>query len=134
MTYSPRGFIALTSAIVISSVLLLLITAGSLSGFIARINALQHELKEQSRASALACIDHALLSHAYDPEYNGDESVIITNSPSVRCSISLFSYSGQNSTTVTFQVSAVAEEAKTVIEVAARKNDHVVTAFKEIPQ
>src|SRR4051812_5142422 len=58
------GFIAVTSAIIIS-VLLLAITLGiSLSGFFARFNVLDSESKERSVALAEACVNTAILDIA----------------------------------------------------------------------
>lgn len=69
----PRGFIALMSAILISSTLLVVAAAGSLTGFYTRANIGGSELKEQSFAAADACADQALLGLANDPQYGGGE-------------------------------------------------------------
>ena len=68
----PRGFIALMSAVVISVVLLLLATTGSLIGFNSRFNILESEYKERSSALAEACVDQALLQLAHDASWEGD--------------------------------------------------------------
>lgn len=72
-----RGFIALTSAIIISIVLLLFIANTSLSGFYGRVNVLESELKEQSAALAEGCVEEAALRLAIDPSYSGGEDVSI---------------------------------------------------------
>ncbi len=55
------GFIALMSVIIIAVTLLTVVGASNLTGFYARFNVLDAELKERSRAGADACAEMALL-------------------------------------------------------------------------
>ena len=73
----PRGFIALTSSIMISVVLLLVATAGSFSGFYTRGVVLDAELKERSRASADGCVSFVLMRLAQDAQYAGSETLTL---------------------------------------------------------
>lgn len=66
-----RGYIAFTSAVVISASLLLLATAGSVRGWYVRSNVLDREFKLHSEALADACVEHALLWLAKDPIFTG---------------------------------------------------------------
>jgi len=75
MTYitkqkTEKGFIALMSAIIISAILLLVVSASNFSGFYGRSNVLESELKEQSVALAEACATTALIKMASDKLYN----------------------------------------------------------------
>lgn len=58
------------SAIVISAVLLMVAVTGSFTGFFARSNILDSELKKRSEAAAGACADQAILLLANDPSYS----------------------------------------------------------------
>ncbi len=60
----PRGFIALISVIIISAVLLLVMTTSSFTGFYARFNMLDTELKARSSSAADACAGTQLLKAA----------------------------------------------------------------------
>lgn len=76
MNISPqRGFIALTSAIIISAVLLLLVISGSLTGMYARYDMLDSELKQASAALADSCVEIVRLRIAADARYGGEETV-----------------------------------------------------------
>ena len=70
-----EGFIALTSAIIMSAILLMVAATGSLSGFFTRSTVLDAEYKERSLALADACIDTALVRLAGDFDYTGGETV-----------------------------------------------------------
>lgn len=58
---TPRGFIALTSAVIIAATLLVVVVAGSIAGFYERAVLLDSELKERSAAAAQACAQKAFL-------------------------------------------------------------------------
>ena len=57
----PRGFIALTSAVIIAALLLVVTTAGSMAGLYERGILLDRELKERSFAAAASCASKAML-------------------------------------------------------------------------
>ena len=59
-TYGQSGFIALVSVILISFVLITFAVSISLSGYLGRFNQLDLEFKEQSVASASACVEKAI--------------------------------------------------------------------------
>lgn len=61
------GFIALTSAIIISAILLVATITLSYSSFFARYGILESEYKERSSALAEGCVEVALLKLANDP-------------------------------------------------------------------
>ena len=70
------GYIALISAIVISTLLVGLTFALSYAGYFSRFNILESEYKERSLALAEACVDTALLKIAQNPGYNpSNESI-----------------------------------------------------------
>ncbi len=69
---SGAGFIALFSVIIISAALMLVAVSLSFSGFYARFNILDSELKAQANALADACVDVALLNLAGNSTFSGN--------------------------------------------------------------
>lgn len=92
MKRKPKGFIALISALVISTVLLLIATGGSLSGFYSRTNASYAEYKEATYAAAQACVSNTVLILSENSGYSGDATTSVrTNS---KCYTSAITKSG----------------------------------------
>lgn len=82
-----RGFIALISTIIISTILLVVVVAGSMTGFTTRFNMLDAESKQRSAALADACVDVLLFrlaqgTQANVPEVPPDADCHITNASS----------------------------------------------------
>ena len=77
MRAKNRGFIALMSAIIISSILLVVVVAGSLNGFTTRFTLLDAESKQRSEAAVDACADTILSRLASDSTYAGPETVAV---------------------------------------------------------
>ncbi|PJE50772.1 MAG: hypothetical protein COV29_03520 [Candidatus Yanofskybacteria bacterium CG10_big_fil_rev_8_21_14_0_10_36_16] len=67
------GFIAITSAIVISALLMAIMFALSFRGFFGRFDILDSEYKERSAGLAEACAENAMLRLVQDINYVGDE-------------------------------------------------------------
>ncbi len=127
---TPRGFIALLSVIIISVVLLLISTSGSLSGFYTRMNALMLENKERSRALAEACVDHTLLALAVDQSYAGGASTTVSGKD--KCYTGVVSKTGSYPNTVySFRTRAFVNDTQTVLSVSARESDFHVTSYVE---
>ena len=76
-TTSPRGFIALTSAIIIAAVLLGITATLSTSGYFARGDSLTTEYKRMSLGLAESCVNIALLNLAKDYDYAGGGSDVV---------------------------------------------------------
>lgn len=123
-----RGFIALTSAIIIAAILLLVATTGGLTGIFARGDALDAELKARSVATADACVDQALLELASDPSYAGRAGYTLNALDTcwigqVTTASSLYS----------FKVQATSSNAAvTNLSVSAKTSDLSVTSWQEI--
>jgi hypothetical protein len=79
-----RGYIAITSAIVISALLLVISGIVSFSSYLSRFNVLDVSSKEESRALAEACVEKALLKLALNASYGGNEVLAITAGRSCR--------------------------------------------------
>ena len=69
----PRGFIALTSVLILSVVMLGFVIAGSTRAFYARANGLERIYKEKSESLADTCASVLLLKLMQDESYAGHE-------------------------------------------------------------
>lgn len=128
----PKGFIALMSALVISAVLLLIITGGSLSGFYTRMDALNGEYKERSYALAQACVSETLLALANDPAYAGGATTTVSGSG--QCYTGPIAKSGSlPSDTYTFRTRSYVSGAYSSIDVTASVGDLSITKQAEVP-
>lgn len=128
----PRGFIALLSALIISTVLLLIATGGSLSGFYTRMNSLGNEYKERSFALAEACVQHTLLALLYDPLYAGDATTTLSGSEACYTgSISKTGTAPQD--TYTFKTRAYLGNSYTILSVVAKTSDVSLQSETEVP-
>ena len=122
-----RGFIALMSAIIIATILLLVATTGGLTGIFARGNALDAELKARSVGAADACVDLALLALANDPSYTGPDTYALNSLDT--CTIGpVTSGAGQ----ATFRVHATSRAAVTNLEVVVDTTDLSGSSWLEI--
>lgn len=65
------------SAIIISSILMVIVIGGNLTTLFTRFNILDSELKERSEALADSCIDSLLLEIANDQTYAGPKTVTV---------------------------------------------------------
>lgn len=72
MTKKESGYIALISAIVISSLLLIITFTANFSSFFARFNILDSEYKKVSTGLAEACAETAILEIAKNPAWSPD--------------------------------------------------------------
>lgn len=77
-TKSGAGYIALTSVIIMSLLLITIALALSSANYFSRFNILENEFKEHSNNLAEACVNYALGQLALDINYAGhDQAVLI---------------------------------------------------------
>lgn len=74
-----KGYIAITSALIISILLMAVVFSVSSSGFFMRANTVGAVLKAEGRALADACISSALLRLAENRSYTGEETIALEN-------------------------------------------------------
>jgi hypothetical protein len=86
-----NGFIAITTTMILSVILLVVATSLSFSGFFTRYNILDSELKKISIALAEGCVDQALLKLATNSSFSFPETVNINENT---CQIINISSSG----------------------------------------
>ena len=74
---SCNGYIALTSAIIISALIMTVVLAVSLKGYSNRLNISETYDKETSLFLAEACVNKAMLNLSLDPLYAGSETITL---------------------------------------------------------
>lgn len=74
---NEKGYIALTSVIIISAMIMIIAATMSSYSFFSRSNILDAELKKISNALAEACVETALLKLAQNNSYAGNENISI---------------------------------------------------------
>jgi len=122
-----RGFIALMSAIIISAILLIVATTGSLTGFFERSNILDSELKERSAAAADACADQAFLLIANDPTYTGLSLLTLNSLDSCRLLVS-----GSSPKSIRIQATS-SNAAVTNLQISYNPSTFSIISWQEIP-
>lgn len=128
MTTPPRGFVALMSALVISVVLLLIASGGSLAGFFTRVNSLSFEYKEVTLALADACVSHTLLALSLDNDYSGNATTTLGENR--ECYTGDISESGG---TYTFRTRSYLNDVYTILEVETEAPDFTIVSYEELP-
>lgn len=123
-----KGFIALTSVVIISAILLMVTLSGSLTGFYSRYSILDVELKEQSTALADACADIVLLRLAENPLFAGPETVMVGED---RCTIFDSPNPGENPRT--FIVQGIHNRSYTNIALIVNTDTLSLISWQEMP-
>lgn len=127
---SNGGFIALTSAVIISMILLAITFSLSLSGYFSRFNVLNAEFKKQSVALAEACGDMALLMLAKDRVIATTTSIAIGADT---CTI----FPAQNDVPIvgqtTIKTQAIFQKAVTNLVIIATNASASVISWEEVP-
>ncbi len=122
-----NGYIALTSVLIISIVIMAVTFTAALSGALNRFIVLRTEEKEVSSALASACVDMALLRLAQDDAYDGNETVPIGTET---CAIYPFEHI---SGSVVIKTKASVQNAVTNLRVSANTADLSIQSWEEIP-
>ena len=93
-----HGYMAVTTAIIITIVMTLVGLSISFSSLYGRSNALSDNYRQQAFASASACLDYALLQRSLASNYGGNEvvNVPISGGAVLSCSISTITTQGAN--------------------------------------
>ncbi len=90
---SEKGYIALTSAIILGITLLVAVLGFAIMIFFNKKSTTQAILKEASYFTARACLEKALLNLTADSTYSGGEYVSVDND---QCTISSVTQNGEN--------------------------------------
>ena len=130
----PRGFIALMSALVISSVMLLIATGGSLAGFYTRVTSLNSEYKERSYFLADTCVNQTLLTLAGTPTYTGSATTSVSGTINGACYTGAVTKAGSApNDTYQFRVRSYYMDAYSSVAVTAKVSDLSITSYTEVP-
>ncbi len=134
MRMQPRGFIALISALVISSVMLLIATSGSLAGFYTRSTSLSSEYKERSFFLADTCVNQTLLTLASTPTYVGSATTSVSGTINGACYTGPVTKSGvAPNDTYQFRVRSYYMDTYSSVAVTAKVSDLSITTYTEVP-
>ncbi len=139
MRDTEQGFIAVTSAIVISALLIIIGASLGYTGFFSRFNIFDGELKNSSLALAEACAEIARVEIANNSGFTAPSSpyTIVTSAPQQYCRILSVAPSGANytvQTQATYPETGNQRSYSTLQVVYNRgSSDVTVTSWKEIP-
>lgn len=120
------GYIAITSAIIITILVISVILTTSSTGYFARFNILGTVIKEESHALANACADTALLNIALDINYAGDETVNVVDST---CLIMAIETSGDQKT---IKTQGITGDKITNLRIILNTTDFTVVSWGEV--
>lgn len=74
---NKKGYIAITSSLIITMLIMAIVFAVSIAGYFGRHNIMTSEFKDLSLSFAEGCMEKALLRYAEDPTFVGNEMIII---------------------------------------------------------
>ena len=133
---SERGYIALVSVLIISLVLLTLAVSVSLTGFYARSNILNSEIKEQSMALAESCVSKAVADVAIGNPTTGvvqfGENPYNNDLP-YECTILSVTSDTPNTGETTIETQGIFYDSYTNLVVTIDSNDQNVLKWREVP-
>lgn len=125
---NQRGFIAITTTMILMVILLVVATSLSFSGFFTRYNILDSELKKVSVALAEGCVDQALLELANDSSYSPSNQIVSIGGNF--CTIKNITTSGGEKN---INVEADYQHYITNLSVKVNPTSLVVTSWQEVP-
>lgn len=120
------GYIAMTSAIIISMLVMAIVFAVSMTGYFSRANIMTSEFKDLSLALAEGCAEKALLKYAEDNSYAGNENISID---SYECTILPVETSGSNKI---IKMKATVQNATSNIKVTFDANNMTIISWEEL--
>lgn len=126
-SHASRGYIAITSAIIITMLVMMIVFAINLIGYFSRYNVLTSELKDISLSLAEGCAEKALLKYAEDSAYAGNENITVG---ARQCNILPVETSGSDRI---LKTKAVVESTTSNIKVVFNGNDMAIVSWEELP-
>jgi len=121
------GYIAITSAIIISVLVMTLVFATSLSGFSGRSNILDAYYKETSNALAEACVATALSKLAANGSYTGNENITVDGN---QCAVLLIETAGGQKI---IKTKAIFQKTVTNLKAVVAAADLSIVSWEELP-
>ena len=126
-----NGFIALSTAIILSIILITVAVSLNLAGFLARGGIIDAQFKEESLALAEACADRALLDLANDKSYTSGETIKIG---SENCKIRTIKKNTPAPSKETIETIAAVNEAHTNLRIIVNSSDLSVISWREVAE
>ncbi len=123
-----KGYIAITSAVVISLLLMAITFALSFSSFFGRFNVFDSQTKEISQALAEACAENALLKLAQNSSYAGNETITV-KAPDT-CDILTIETNGSQKT---IKTRATFQKTTTNVKIIANMPGPQLVSWEELP-
>lgn len=90
---NQKGYLAITTALILSFLILAIVTVSGSTALFSRDNNLDFELKKNSYFLARSCLEYALIKLADSPSYTGNETRDIDSD---QCSVISVETSGSN--------------------------------------
>lgn len=128
MRASNKGYIAVTSAIIISFLVMAIAIALSFSTYFSRFNILDAQSKERSVAAAESCADTTLLKLAQNGSYSGNETITVATSTT--CTIGPIQTQGSQKIITT---SSTVKQTVTIITVVVNASPLSIVSWEETP-
>lgn len=122
-----KGFIAITSAIVVSFVLMVVAISVGSSNLLSRGNVNDFQIKLLSHAIARSCLNHALYRLADSGSYVGNETIVVS---SYSCVLSTITTVGLNKV---ISVKAVINGITTNLKLTANSKTLSTVSLEELP-
>jgi len=121
-----RGYIAITSSIIITILILAVVITTSTTGYFARFDILGSLSKDSASAVSEGCIDTALLELALDIDYAGATTTSIENNT---CEILAIETSGDEKT---IKAKAIDGDVVTNMKVVLNTTDFTIVSWDEV--
>jgi len=125
-SHTDKGYIAITSAIIITILILAIVITISTTGYFSRFNILGLLSKDSSSALSEGCTDTALLELALDRDYAGATTTVVA---STTCEILAIETNGDLKTVKT---RATDNETITNTEVILDTTDFTIVSWDEV--
>jgi len=122
-----QGYIAITSAIIISLLLLAITFTVNLSSFFGRFNIFDSQTKEISYALAEACAEKALLNLVQNSSYAGNETITVKTPDT--CDILAIETNGSQKI---IKTSAIFDKTKTNLRVVFDTTSSQIIFWEEV--
>jgi len=121
-----NGYIAITSAIIVTIIVVSVILTTSSIGYFGRFNVLGTLFKEEGNAFANACADTALLNLALDIDYAGNETITVASST---CTIMAIETNGDEKT---IKTQAVENDRTSNLKVILDTTNFTIVSWDEV--
>ena len=123
---SQAGYIAVTSVIIMSLLLITITAALSTANYFSRFNILESEYKERSNGLAEACVDQARYNIAQNIPYTGDVTVTGVS----KCTIVDVIMAGSNKI---IKAQGMYQKSYTNLQVEVKASDLSTVSWQEVP-